>query len=217
MKIVVLGATGNVGSRFTAQAATSGHEVVAYARRPEAVKVQPGVTTAKGSAEDTTALAAAAKGADAILVSITGSTRDATFMQRTLPKIIDAAKQTGVSRIVLVSAFGAGDTAAKASGFARLVYRTVMGKFFADKAVADKLLQSSGLDWTIVYPVNLKDATALPESAAVKPLAQVGKVPGLPTLPFENAAAGILSVVTDPATVGQRLLITTPKGWKPAR
>ncbi|MGF2949488.1 NAD(P)H-binding protein [Microbacterium alcoholitolerans] len=70
---------------------------------------------------------------------------------------------------VLVSAFGAGDTAEKASGFARLIYRTVFGKFFADKAASDAVLTASGLDHTIVYPVNLKDAPAL-TAAAVKPL-----------------------------------------------
>ena len=60
MKIVVLGATGNVGSRFTAQAAAAGHQIIAYARNPEAVTAQPGVTTAKGSAEDTAEDTAAA-------------------------------------------------------------------------------------------------------------------------------------------------------------
>lgn len=216
MKIVVLGATGNVGSRFTAQAAKAGHQVIAYARRPDVVPTRPGVTTVKGSAEDTAALAVAASGADVLLVSITGSTKDATFMQRTLPKITDAAKQAGVSRIVLISAFGAGDTAKKASGFARLIYRTALAKFFADKAASDKLLQASGLEWTIVYPVNLKDAPALPEGAVVKPLNEVGKVPGLPTLPFDNAATALVDIVTSRDAVGQRLLITTPRGWRPA-
>lgn len=215
MKIIVLGATGNIGSRFITQAAKAGHQIIAFARRPEAVKTQPGVSTAKGTAEDGALLAAAAEGADAILVSITGSTKDATFMQRTLPTITGAAKQAGVKRIVLVSAFGAGDTANKASVFARLIYRTVLGKFFADKAASDTLLQASSLDWTIVYPVNLKDSAALPGGPAVKRLTQVGKVPGLPSLPFDDAAAGILQIITDPETVGQRILITTPKGWKP--
>ncbi|SNU01352.1 Putative NADH-flavin reductase [Ruaniaceae bacterium KH17] len=217
MKIVVLGATGNVGSRFTEQAVKAGHQVVAFARTPESVAALPGVTTVQGAAEDTAALAAAAHGADAILVSITGPMKDSSFMQCTLPKITAAAQQAGVSRIVLVSAFGAGDPAEKASGFARLLYRTVLGKFFREKAASDRLMQSSGLDWTIMYPVNLKDADALPEGAAVKAPNQVRKVPGLPTLPFESAAAGILRVITDPGTIGQRILITTPNGWKPAQ
>lgn len=216
MRIVVLGATGNVGSRFTTHATAAAHEVVAFARRPDAVPRSKGVTIVQGSAEDTAPLASAAKGADVVVVSITGKTSDGTFMQQRLPRVIDAVKQAGVTRLVLVSVFGAGDTAEKASGLAKLVYRTALGKFLHDKAAADKILQASGLEWTIVYPVNLRDTTALTEKAAVKRLDQVGKVPGLPTLPMDNAAEALLDVVTDPKTAGQRLLITTPTGWMPA-
>ena len=53
-----------------------------------------------------------------MVVSITGSMRDATFMQRTLPAVIDAVQRAQAGRLVLVSVFGAGDTLEKASGFA---------------------------------------------------------------------------------------------------
>lgn len=217
MRILVLGATGNVGSRFTAQAAQAGHQVVAFARRPDAVTPRDGVTVTAGVAEDTAALAAAAQGADALMVSIAGKLSDSSFMQSRLPGIIEAAKQAGVRRLVLVSAFGAGGTAAKASGFARLVYTTALGGFLKDKAAADQILQHSDLDWTIVYPVNLKAAPALPQPPAIKPLSEVSKVPGLPTLPMDDAASALLEVVTDPSTIGQRLLITTPSGWRPQK
>lgn len=215
MKLVIIGATGNVGSRTVDAALAAGHEVVAYVRRPEAVAPRTGLTIAQGEASDVAALAAAAQGADAVIVSITGSTKDATFMQRTLPKVIEATTQATSGRLVLISAFGAGDTALKASGFARLIYRTVLGKFFGDKAAADGLLEKSGVDYTIVYPVNLKDAPALPQ-AAVKRLEQVGKVPGLPTLPFGNVAEALVEIAGDKSLSGARVLITTPKGWKPA-
>lgn len=176
MKIVVLGAAGNVGSRFARQAVAAGHEVVAYVRRPEAAPA--GTEVVVGSAEDVETLASAAQGAD-----------------------------------VLVSVFSAGETRAKASGFARLIYNTALRGFLADKAAADALLMESGVNWTIVYPVNLKDAPALP-SQTVKALDEVSRVPGMPTLPMDNAAAGLLEVATDPATTGKRLLITTPTGWR---
>lgn len=216
MRIVVLGATGNVGSRFTAQAARAGHEVVAFARRPEAVAQLAGVTAVKGAAEDTAALRAAAQGADAVVVSITGKVSDRSFMQDRLPGIIEATAQAGVRRIVLVSVFGAGDTLAKASRFAKLIYTTALRGFLADKAAADRILQASGLEWTIVYPVNLKDAPALPDGATVAPIDTVSKVPGLPTLPLDSAAAALVDIVINEATAEQRLLITTPKGWRAA-
>lgn len=214
MKIVVVGAAGNVGSRTVVEGLAAGHEVVAYVRRPEAVAPRAGLVIAAGGAEDAGALAAAAKGADVVVVSITGPTKDATFMQRTLPMIVEGMKQAGVERLVLVSAFGVGDTADKASGFARLIYRTVLGKFFGDKAASETILPGSGLDWTIVYPVNLKDAPALPETT-VKRLDEVGKVPGLPTLPFENVAKALVQIADDASLIGARVLVTTPKGWKP--
>ncbi|WP_062464922.1 NAD(P)-dependent oxidoreductase [Demequina soli] len=214
MKIVVIGATGNVGSRTVDEALAAGHEVIAYVRRPEAVEARAGLTVAAGDASDSAALASAAAGADAVIVAITGSMRDASFMQRALPSIIDAVRTAAVQRVVLVSAFGAGDTAPKASGFARLLYRTVLKGFFADKAAADAQLVASGLDYTITYPVNLKDSPTLPE-AAVQPLATVAKVPGLPTLPFANVAKALVAIAVDPAASGARLLITTPQGWTP--
>ncbi|RZU67065.1 putative NAD(P)-binding protein [Microterricola gilva] len=215
MKIVVVGATGNVGARIVDAALAAGHQVVAYVRRPEAMVPRKGLTVAQGDAVDVGALAAAAAGADAVIVSITGSTKDATFMQRTLPQVIEAVKLAKAGRLVLVSAFGAGDTAELASGFARLIYRTVLGTFFGDKAASDSLLMRSGVDYTIVYPVNLKAAPALP-AASVKRLEHVGKVPGLPTLPFENVATALVEIAGDKSLSGARVLVTTPKGWKPA-
>lgn len=118
--------------------------------------------------------------------------------------------------MVLTSVFGAGDTARKASWFARGIYRTALRGFLADKEAADRLLIDSGLEHTIVYPVNLKDAPVR-EEAAVESLEAVASVPGLPTLPFDAAAAALLRVAQDPGTAGRRLLTTTQKGWKPAR
>ena len=215
MKIALLGATGKVGSHVLKEAIASGHTVVAYARRPDAVERMAGVTVVQGELDDIDALGAAIGGADALVVSVTGPVKDKTFAQRTLPDIIKAAQESGVGRLVLVSAFGAGDTAEKASGFARIIYRTLLRGFFDDKAKAEKLLPATGLPWTVVYPVNLKDAPTL-DSAAVKPLDEVRKVPGLPTLPFGNVARALLDVATNAEYAGQRVLVTTPKGWTPA-
>ena len=214
MKIALLGATGNVGSHVLKQAVDEGHTVVAYARRPEAVARLAGVTVIKGELDDTVEMARAIEGADALIVSLTGSARDTGFNQRTLPGIINAAGDGGVGRLIFVSAFGAGDTAEKASGFARLAYRTVLKGFFDDKAKAERLLPKSGLNWTVVFPVNLKEAPTL-DTTTVKLLSEVSKIPGLPTLPFGNIAKALIEVATSAKYEGQRVVVTTPKGWKP--
>ncbi|MFC9558319.1 NAD(P)-dependent oxidoreductase [Agromyces sp. NPDC056965] len=211
MKLVILGATGHVGSETVDQALKAGHEVVAYARRPEVLAARPGLTIVGGSITDVPVMAAAFAGADAV-ISAVGST-EAGFARKTLPAITAAVSQAGVRRFVLVSAFGVGDTRQKASGFARLIYATVVKKLFVDKELAEAaVLPTLDLDCTVVYPVNLKAGPSV--GAAVVPLERVESVPGLPTLPYIDVAEALVRTAEDEARVGQRLLITTNDGYR---
>lgn len=216
MKIVVLGANGNIGSRVVKEALSLGHQVVAYVRNPDAVQPRVGLTVVQGSLDDRAALAKAFAGSDAVISAIGVALRakkPIDLMQRTLPVVVAAAQDAGVERFVLVSAFGVGDTAAKASFLGRLVYKTVVAAIFKDKELSEQTLPATGLNWTIVHPVNLKEAPAAP-AATVKRLDQVAKVPGLPTLPFANVASALVEIAGDRGLAGQRVLVTTEKGWK---
>ena len=51
MKIAVIGASGNAGSRITAELARRGHAVTAIARNPERIAGQANVTATKGDAD----------------------------------------------------------------------------------------------------------------------------------------------------------------------
>jgi putative NADH-flavin reductase len=217
MKIVILGATGNVGSHLATEALDRGHEVLAYVRNPDAVARRAGLVVVQGSLDDEETMAKAFAGADAIVSAIgvpLRAKKPIDLMQRTLPVITRAAESAGVDRLVVVSAFGVGDTAAKASPLAKLIYSTLVAKIFKDKELSERVLPNSGLNWTTVYPVNLKDAPPTP-ATAIEPLDRVGKVPGLPTLPFKNIAAALLQIAADRSLAGQRVLVTTEKGWKP--
>ena len=48
MKIAVVGASGNAGSRIVTELASRGHAVTAIARNPEKIKAQPNVTAKPG-------------------------------------------------------------------------------------------------------------------------------------------------------------------------
>ncbi|AXG81733.1 NAD(P)-dependent oxidoreductase [Streptomyces paludis] len=216
MKIVVLGATGNIGSHVVKEALSRGHEVVAYVRDPGAMAPRAGLTVVPGSLDDRPAMAKAFAGADAVISAIGVALRakkPVDLMRRTLPLITAAAEDAGVERFVLVSAFGVGDTAAKASPLGRLVYRTVVAAIFKDKELSEESLPATGLNWTVVHPVNLKESADAP-AAAVRRLDRVTRVPGLPTLPFASVARALVEIAADRDLSGQRLLITTEKGWK---
>jgi putative NADH-flavin reductase len=71
MKLVVFGATGNVGQRVAAEALRRGHEVTGVVRDPGAVQSpDPRVRLVKGDATNAESVAQVARGADAVVSAI---------------------------------------------------------------------------------------------------------------------------------------------------
>lgn len=212
MKIAILGANGKTGTHLIRQALISGHEVIAYVRRPETIPTQAGVTTVGGQLDDVEGIARAVTGADAVVCCIGPKVGLPAIMKTNLMRtyfgsILKAVKQARVDRFVLMSAFGVGDTAKKASLIARIGYSTAMASIFGDKEEAEKLLPSSGLNWVAIYPVILYEATPLAHTT-VKPMEEVDHVPGLPKVTFANVATVLLDLAIHPQRPGQRFFIT---------
>ena len=62
--------------------------------------------------------------------------------------VIDAAREVGIPRFILVTAIGAGTSKAAAPWY----IRAVMGGYFEAKTTAEIVLQNSGLEYTVVRP-----------------------------------------------------------------
>src|SRR5438128_10901833 len=70
MKLVVFGATGNVGQHVVAEALRRGHEVVGVVRDPDAVQSpDKRVKLLKGDATNADSVAKIARGADAVVTA----------------------------------------------------------------------------------------------------------------------------------------------------
>jgi uncharacterized protein len=69
LNILLVGASGMIGSRVLAEASSRGHQVTAGARRPERIAKGPGIKPVKLDASDTAALTALAKDADVIVLA----------------------------------------------------------------------------------------------------------------------------------------------------
>lgn len=93
MKVAVLGASGRAGSEITAELARRGHEVIAIARKPEAIAAAPGVTAVAGDATNPDALAGLITGADAVI--------SALHFDVTAQTLLSAVKAAGVSRLLI--------------------------------------------------------------------------------------------------------------------
>lgn len=95
MKVALIGATGNVGSRILDELLLRGHQVTAVARHPEKVPAKANLTATVGDEDDPEALAKVLRGHDAVI-------RAVRFLDRDPDKILRAINAAGVSRFISV-------------------------------------------------------------------------------------------------------------------
>jgi putative NADH-flavin reductase len=90
MKVALIGASGQGGSRLLAELVRRGHRVTAIARHPEELAAHPGVTAEKGDVFDKAGLVRLLRGHDAVVSASN-------------PKLlIEAVKESGVKRYFVV-------------------------------------------------------------------------------------------------------------------
>lgn len=99
MKVALIGATGNIGTRLVAELVFRGHTVTAIARHPEKLQAQPEVTAKRGDVGDKAGLTALLAGHDAVISSVRFADTDAGIL-------IDAVKASGVRRYLVVGGAG---------------------------------------------------------------------------------------------------------------
>lgn len=186
MKFLVLGATGRTGVPFVKKALDQGHQVTAFVRRADAA-VDPRAQIVTGDVTDATVIATSARGHDAIISTLGAKNirETPTLMTDMVRAVIASAKASGVDRFVMVSAFGVGDSLAKSSFLAGLIFRTALRTKYADKAAADALLRASNLKWTLEYPGALNDKEITRYTAVT--LENATKLPILPSTSRANA------------------------------
>jgi uncharacterized protein YbjT (DUF2867 family) len=172
MNVIVFGSTGGTGLATCRALAAAGHQVTAFARDPAKFSAIPSVTTVRGDVMNPADVAAAVPGHDLVIVSLGNSQNPFALMlgaRRTTPRdvceigtrnIVAAMQAAGVPRLLVVSAFGIGDTRDRLPIAFKLFYRTVLRENMADKEKQEPLVKASGLDWTLVQPVGLTDGPA---------------------------------------------------------
>ena len=146
MKVALIGASGNAGSRILTELLTRGHDVTAIVRHPE--KVAPGarVTAKRGDVYDQAALAALIKGHDAVISSV-------HFLASDPHKLIGAVRASGVKRYLVVGGAGSLEVAPGV----RLIDTPEFPAAYKAEAAAgaaflDLLKPEKELDWTFLSP-----------------------------------------------------------------
>jgi putative NADH-flavin reductase len=208
MKILVLGATGGTGQEVVSQALQLGHEVTAFARRPE--RLAHGSERLRLVAGDVTAdngpLSQAVQGQD-VVISALGvglSFRSGGLMARGIPRIVQEMEGHGASRLIFTSAFGVGDTWRDVPTLPRIFARTLLRDLYADKERGEKALRQSRLDWTLVYPAAL---TKGPRTGRYR-VGERLKLRGIPKISRADLAEFLLAQVEDRSFLRRGVLIS---------
>ena len=170
--MIVFGSTGGTG-RATCQAfLAAGHAVTAFARDPAKLPPAAALRAVHGDVMNAADVAAALPGHELVIMSLGNSQNPFALMfgaRRTTPvtvcesgthHIVAAMQENRIARLLVVSAFGVGDTRANLPFAFKLFYRTVLREHMADKEKQEALIKASALDWTLVQPVALTDKPA---------------------------------------------------------
>lgn len=156
--IVLIGASGFVGSALLQEALDRGYAVKAVVRNPEKVKVEnKHLQLIKADVTDVKKLAEIVKGADAIISAYNPGWSNPSIYDDTLKgyrAIIDAAKHAGVLRLQVVGGAGSllvapGKTVLQ-SGFIPDAIKP--GVESLAKVLTDYLLPEKQLDWVFFSP-----------------------------------------------------------------
>jgi uncharacterized protein len=201
MKIAVVGASGNAGSRIVAELSRRGHHVTAIARNPDKIAVLPQVTAVKGDAQDQAALTELLSGHDVAISSI-------HFLASDPAKLIGAAKASGVGRYLVVGGAGSLEVAPGV----RLV--TTPGfpaqyKAEAEKGAAflDLLALEKDLNWTFLSPSALFTAGERTGKFRIGTDQLLTAADGKSWISFEDFAVALADEIERPAHIRRRFTV----------
>jgi uncharacterized protein YbjT (DUF2867 family) len=196
VRVAIAGGHGQIARRLAKILSQRGDQAVALIRNPDhaedlrQVGAEPVVVDLEHASEDE--VAQAITGCDAVVFAAgagpgSGSERKETMDYGGAVKLITAAKQTGISRYLIVSSVGADPEVRGDDTFS--VYLRAKGR-------ADEAVQASGLDWTIVRPGGLTNdaGTGRVNLGESVPRGQVTR---------DDVAAVLAAVLDSPTTIGR--------------
>lgn len=215
MRITVFGASGGTGRLLTQQALDAGHHVVAVTRHPGRFPLShERLRVAGADVHDPDAVSGAVQGADVVL-----STLGVPFTRKPIDvygagivSITTAMRQHEVTRVVVVSSAGTEPHHHAGAGFVMnrvmqpLVTATIGKSTYADMRRMESHLRTSDLDWTVMRPSGLFDATTVSAYEL-----REDRADGVFTS-RADLAASLLEQATSTAWIRRCVAVTTSQG-----
>jgi uncharacterized protein YbjT (DUF2867 family) len=200
MDVVIAGGHGKIALRLGRLLSERGDRARSLIRNPdhaadvEAVGAEPVLFDLEKDDD----LASVVRGADAVVFAAGAGPGSGPERKRTVDyggavKLVDAAREGGVRRYLMISSIGADDPSAGSEE---------MRPYLQAKADADAALVASGLDYTIVRPGFLTDD---PGTARVTAGPDVERA----EIPREDVAAVLVGALDQPRTIGKTFVVVS--------
>jgi len=207
MRLAIFGATGGTGLELTRQALEQGHSVRVLLRNPNRMPLSnSNMRIVLGNALDHESVTKTVLGTDAVLSCLgqgNNLLRNTRVVSVGTQLIAEVMKGQGVRRLVVESAFGAGDSLALANVVERVVFATLLWAPYEDKNMMEPGVKASGLDWTIVRPTRLTNKARTGRYAVI-----VGRRPEVGTVSRADVAAAMLRAVEERLWIGEAPTVT---------
>jgi uncharacterized protein YbjT (DUF2867 family) len=206
-KLLVLGATGNIGAHVIDLALARGHQVTAFVRSPAKItRRDPALSVVPGDPLRADRLAEALAGHDAVVSALGPPAKEAfrpsTLMAEGAASTVAAMSMTGVRRLAIVSAamlFRAGPAFA--------FFRWLLRQHVRDLVAMEAVVTATSLDWTIARPPRLVRTTEERYRSAAGAMP-----PGGLSLGFRAVGAFLLDCVEQRAHLGEIVGLTRKAG-----
>ncbi len=157
--VLVIGASRGIGQAVVEAAFLRGHKVRAMSRSGNAPRDRSGrIKGVRGDALVANDVERALDGVDVVVqalgvpASLDLITKPVTLFSAATRVLLPAMSAAGVSNLVAVTGFGAGDSNASINLLQRLPFRLVLGRAYDDKSEQERRIEASDLDWLIVRP-----------------------------------------------------------------
>lgn len=176
--ILIMGATFGIGAKAVEEAISRGLPVRGFARGADTLTPLEGLEAFAGDALSLDDVTRALDGAGAVVYALGIKERLAmlweqeTLFSESTKMLLEGMSATGVTRLVVVTGFGAGRSRSAMSSLESFGHKMFLGRPYADKDRQEEMIVASDLDWTIARPVILTN----------------------------NVKSGKISVLTEPST-----------------
>jgi len=165
--VLIIGASKGIGRKAVDCALERGCSVRAMARGADRIEPEhERLEKFSGDATDPNDVRRALDSVDAVILAIgmpaglTPLLRPVTLFSRSTEVLVDEMEANGPKRLVAVTGFGAGDSRSAMNAVEELGHNMLLGRAYADKSVQEKIIERSGLDWTIARPAILTNGRA---------------------------------------------------------